>query len=77
MRTPTWARIERYCRKDGWVEVRRSGHLCFEKTLAGGTVLRTHRSFSSPKTISPGRLEAILHHQLHVTEAEFWKTLDG
>ena len=47
MKTPTWAQIERFCRIDGWVEARRSGHVFFEKVLVGGTVLQTHRSHAS------------------------------
>jgi len=75
VRTPTWAQIERFCRIDGWREVRRSGHVFYEKVLADGTVLRTHRSLSSRKTMSPGRFKAILRYQLVVTEAEFRQTL--
>ncbi len=76
MRTPTWAQVERFCRIDGWREERRTGHVFFEKVLSDGTVLRTHRSFSSRKAMSPGRFEAILRHQLVVTEEQFWQALD-
>lgn len=77
MRTPTWAQVERFCRIDGWREVRRSGHVHFEKVLPDGTVLRTHRSFSSKKTMSPGRFKAILRYQLVVTEDQFWQALES
>ena len=76
MRTPTWAQVERFCRIDGWAESRRSGHLFFEKVLLGGTLLRTHRSFSSRKTMSPGRFKAILRYQLLVSEEQFWRALE-
>jgi len=76
VRTPTWAQIERFCQIGGWREARRTGHVHFEKVLADGTVLRTHRSFASRKTMSPGRFKAILRHQLRVTEEEFWQALD-
>lgn len=76
MRTPTWGEVERFCRIDGWREVRRSGHVFYEKVLADGTMLRTHRSFASRKTMSPGRFRAILRHQLRVTEREFWSALE-
>ena len=76
MRTPTWAQIERFCVVDGWSDVRRSDHVFFEKVLADGTVLRTHRSFSSRKTMSPGRFKAILRYQLRVTEVQFRTSLD-
>lgn len=48
----------------------------FEKVLPGGTTLRTHRSFSSRKTMSPGRFRAILRYQLHVSEEKFWRALE-
>lgn len=76
MRTPTWAQIERFCRIDGWREVRRSGHVFYEKVLPDGSMLRTHRSFSSRKTMSTGRFKAILRYQLRVTEQQFWQALD-
>lgn len=76
MRTPTWAQIERFCQIDGWHEVRRSDLVCYEKVLPDSSVLRTHRSFSSRKTMSPGRVKAILRYQLRVTEDQFWQALD-
>lgn len=76
MRTPTWAEIDRFCRIDGWTETRRTDHVFFEKTLVDGAVLRTHRSFSSAKTMSPGRFKAILRHQLRVSEEDFWRALE-
>jgi hypothetical protein len=75
VRTPTWGEIERFCRIDGWREKRRTGHVFFEKVLADGTVLRTHRSFAGDKTMSPGR-KAILRNQLQVSEADFWAALE-
>lgn len=77
MRTPTWAQVERFCKIDGWREVRRTGHIHFEKVLTDGTVLRTHRSLASRKTMSPGRFRAILRYQLHISEEEFWKALEA
>jgi hypothetical protein len=76
VRTPTWAQVERFCRIDGWREVRRTGHVHFEKVLPGGRVLRTHRSLSSKKTMSPGRFKALLRHQLDVSEEQFWRALE-
>lgn len=75
MRTPTWAQVERFCQIDGWREIRRSDHVFFERVLPDGTLLRTHRSFASRKTMSPGRFKAILRHQLEVTEEQFWQAL--
>ena len=75
MRTPTWGEVERFCRLDGWHESRRTDHVFFEKVLADGTVLRTHRSFAGGKTMSPGRFKAILRAQLQVSEVDFWAAL--
>lgn len=75
MKTPTWKQVERFCQVDGWREVRRSGHIFYERVLDDGTLLRTHRSLSSGKTLSPGRFKAILRHQLRVTEEQFWRAL--
>ncbi len=77
MRTPTWGEIERFCRIDGWRESRRTDHAFFEKVLADGTVLRTHRSFAGGKTMSPGRFKAILRNQLRVSEDDFWAALEA
>ncbi len=68
MRTPTWGRVEHFCKIDGW---RGS-----QKVLADGTVLQTHRSLSKRKTMSPGRFKAILRYQLKIDEEDFWRTLD-
>ena len=75
MRTPTWGQVERFCRIDGRSELRRSGHVFFEKVLADGTLLQTHRSHASRKTMSPGRFRAILRYQLRVSEDELWGAL--
>jgi hypothetical protein len=76
VRTPTWGEVERFCTIDGWTEVRRTGHVFYEKVLPSGTLLRTHRSFASRKTMSPGRFKAILRFQLLVTEEQFWRALE-
>lgn len=76
MKTPTWGEIERFCRIDGWREARSTDHVFFEKVLPDGTVLRTHRSFASKKTMSPGRFNAILRNQLQVSADDFWSALE-
>jgi hypothetical protein len=75
VRTPTWREIEEFCRRDGWEIIRSTDHVFFRKVLADGTVLETHRSFASDKTMSPGRFLAILRHQIQVSPEEFWETL--
>jgi hypothetical protein len=76
VKTPTWRQIERFCGIDGWREVRSSDHAFYEKTLPDGTVLRTHRSFASRKTMGAGRFKAILRNQLRVSEDDFWNALE-
>jgi hypothetical protein len=76
VKTPTWGEIERFCRIDGWRESRRTDHVFYEKVLADGTVLRSHRSFAGGKTMSPGRFKAILRDQLVVSEDDFWAALE-
>jgi hypothetical protein len=76
VKTPTWGEIEQFCRIDGWRESRRTNHLFYEKVLADGTVLRTHRSFAAGKTMSPGRFKTILRNQLQVSEDDFWTALE-
>lgn len=47
----------------------------YEKVLGTGEILRSHRSLSGKKSMSPGRFKAILSLQLQVSEAEFWEAL--
>jgi hypothetical protein len=75
VRTPTWAQVEEFCRKDRWEEVRATDHVFFRKVLQDGSVLETHRSFSAKKSMSEDRFALILRTQLRVTAAAFWDTL--
>lgn len=75
MKTPTWAEIEEFCRKDGWKELRESDHRFFQKVLGDATVLETHTSFAPGKTMRPGRFKAILRDQLKVDDDQFWEVL--
>jgi hypothetical protein len=74
-RPPTWREFERFLAIDGWVEVRRTGHVFYEKVLPGGEILQTHRSLAGDKTMSMGRFRAILAVQARVSVAEFWAAL--
>jgi hypothetical protein len=74
VKTPTWREIEEFCQKDGWETIRATGHAFFRKVLPDGTVLETHRSFASDKTMSPGRFLAILRTQLRISQEAFWET---
>ena len=75
MKTPTWDEFREFLQHDNWEEDRATGHDFFEKTLPDGEILRTHASRSGSKTMSPGRLKAILSDQLRLSEAEFWEVL--
>ena len=76
-RPPTWREFERFLAIDGWVEVRRTGHVFYEKVLAGGEILQTHRSLAGHNSMSLGRFRQILAVQLQVSVPEFWRTLEA
>lgn len=69
---PRFRDLKRYLETHGWVLVRNTDHFYYQKVLADGTVLRTRVSHALHKEIPPGQWQAILKHQLKVTEAEFW-----
>ncbi len=75
MKTASWAEIEEFCKRDGWEQIRSTDHEFYRKVLSDGTVLETHVSFSSNKTMSPGRFMSILRAQLKVSQEDFWDTL--
>lgn len=50
-RPPTWREFERFLAIDGWVEVRRTGHVSYEKELPDGEILQTHRSLAGDKSM--------------------------
>jgi hypothetical protein len=75
MRTPTWSQVEAFCRKDGWEEIRETDHVFYRRVLENGTVLETHRSFSTKKTMRGDRFALILRTQLRVSAADFWASL--
>lgn len=74
-RPPTWREFERFLAIDGWVEVRRTGHVFYEKVLPGGEILQTHRSLAGDKSMSKGRLRQILAIQVQASVSEFWRAL--
>jgi len=75
VKTPTWAEVEEFLEADRWEEIRDTGHRFYRKTLADGRVLETHRSFSSAKTMSPGRFALILRTQLECSADAFWEAI--
>jgi hypothetical protein len=74
--TPTWGDVDAFCKADGWVEVRTTDHVHWEKTLQSGEVLRTHRSLAADKAIGPNLFALILREQLNVNKVEFWAAVD-
>lgn len=74
-RPPTWREFERFLAIDGWVEVRRTGHVFYEKTLPEGEILQTHRSLAGDKSMGMGRFRQILTLQLKASVPEFWQAL--
>lgn len=74
---PTWGDIDAFCQADGWLQVRTTDHVHWEKTLQSGEVLSTHRSLAADKTIGPNIFAKILRDQLRVNKAEFWTAIGG
>lgn len=75
MKTPSYDELEDFFKYDQWTEDRSTGHGMYEKVLPSDEILRSHRSFSGKKTMSPGRFKAILSLQLLVSDTEFWEVL--
>jgi len=76
---PTRADHDRFCRVEGWRQVRdargRTGihHVTYELDLPDGRILRTRVSHPPDRTdYGPSLWRHILRDQLRVTEAEFW-----
>jgi hypothetical protein len=72
---PTWGHIDAFCAADGWIAVRTSDHVHWEKTLRNGEVLKTHRSLAADKPIGPNVFATILRDQLKVNKAEFFAAI--
>jgi hypothetical protein len=76
---PTREAHEKFCRIEGWTQVRdargRIGthHVTFEFALADGRVLRTRISHPVGRTVyGPSMWSHVLRDQLDVAEADFW-----
>jgi hypothetical protein len=77
VKTPTPGEFREFLRSDGgWTLVRGTKHGHYEKAFPDGTVLSTHVSWGTKKTLSPDTFRLILSTQLTVTEEQFWKTID-
>lgn len=74
-RPATSAELEEFCRIDGWEQIRETDHVFWQKVLASGEVLQTHRSFSAGRTSSQNVFALILREQLQVGRDAFWKAL--
>jgi predicted RNA binding protein YcfA (HicA-like mRNA interferase family) len=68
---PSWREIERFCRRDGWEEIKQKGHhIYFRKEMEDGVLKRTKVSRGTGEV--RGHLwQEILKKQLQVTEKYF------
>lgn len=74
-RPATSAELEEFCRTDGWEQIRETDHVFWQKVLASGEILQTHRSFGAKTTFSQNVFALILRDQLRVSRAAFWNAL--
>lgn len=77
MRLPTFAELRRFCQHDRWAPKKQTDHWRYTKELPDGRLLRTKTSFGSGQIGDAGLFSAILREQLQVSEAEFWRVVDG
>ena len=70
MSTPTPADHERFCRTEGWIEVRGQHHVTYELGLPDGRVLRTR--LAQRPGYGPELWQHVLRDQLDVDEETFW-----
>lgn len=70
---PSWRDIERFCRRDGWEEIKKKGHhIYFRKVMDDGTIKRTRVSRGTGEV--RGHLwKEILKKQLQVDQEYFNK----
>lgn len=70
---PSWREIERFCRRDGWVETKKKGHhIYFQKVMDDGTVKRTRVSRGTGE-VNGHLWREIRNKQLQVTQEYFNK----
>lgn len=77
MRLPTFKDLRLFCEHDNWKPKKTTDHYRYSKDLPDGRSLRTKASFGNAQIGDAGVFAAILRQQLHVTEAEFWRVVDG
>lgn len=75
---------QRFCEIEGWQEVRNSRgkqtqhHITYELILSDGSIFRTRISRpANTEQYGKGIWSHILDDQIHVTEAEFWESVDS
>jgi len=70
---PSWRDVERFCRRDGWTEVKKKGHhIYFQKVMDDGTVKRTKVSRGTGE-IHGHLWREIRNKQLQVSQEYFNK----
>ena len=77
MRLPTFKDLRLFCEHDTWKPKKKTDHYRYTKDLPDGRSLRTKASFGNAQIGDAGLFAAILREQLHVTEAEFWRVVEG
>lgn len=77
MRLPTFEDLRLFCEHDTWKPKKKTDHYRYTKDLPDGRSLRTKASFGNAQIGDAGLFAAILREQLHVTEAEFWRVVEG
>jgi hypothetical protein len=74
VKTPDPSELAQFFKYDGWTEVRSTNHVHYEKQLATGELLESHRSFGS-KPLGANTFKLFLSLQAKLSEAEFWEVL--
>ena len=74
MKTPDPSELAEFFKYDGWTEVRSTDHVHYEKQLATGELLKSHRSFGS-KPLGANTFKLFLSLQVKISEAEFWEVI--
>jgi hypothetical protein len=74
VKTPRPSELAEFFKYDGWTEVRGTDHVHYEKQLATGELLESHRSFGN-KPLGGNTFKLFLSLQVKISEAEFWEVL--
>ena len=76
MRLPRSKDQHAFCRMDGWIPERESGHTVYRKVLATGDVLTTEVAHGDKPIRNPDLFAYICREELRCTPTQFWATVD-